>query len=43
MTTYAGERKTLNIALLGASGRMGRSIIPLLAADAGQPAPERGA
>ncbi len=33
MTTYAGERKTLNIALLGASGRMGRSIIPLLAAD----------
>jgi 4-hydroxy-tetrahydrodipicolinate reductase len=29
------DAKTLNIAMLGASGRMGRSIVPLIAADAG--------
>src|SRR6478735_6076175 len=32
--SQAGHDKTLNIAMLGASGRMGRTIIPLIAADA---------
>ena len=32
--TGARESSPLNVAMLGASGRMGRSIIPLLAADA---------
>jgi 4-hydroxy-tetrahydrodipicolinate reductase len=31
--SQAGHDRTLNIAMLGASGRMGRSIIPLLVAD----------
>jgi 4-hydroxy-tetrahydrodipicolinate reductase len=31
----SADRRSLNVAMLGATGRMGRSIVPLLAADAG--------
>ena len=34
MTSPADATRTLNVAMLGASGRMGRSIVPLIAADA---------